>query len=389
MPRTRKQWTFFSIGLIAVIFIIIALVLLPGSQSNPSGTTAINKDEHMQTVKEIGKPRHERPVVAVVALNKATEITDLMIPYGVLKRADLADVAIVAEQTTPIPLYPFSKFGQGPELLKIDPQSSMQEFDKQHPDGADYVIIPALEPRDDKVVVDWINAQHRKGANVISVCAGALTSAATGLLDDRQATTHWAYIDELQKGHPTTQIVRDRRYVSDRGVTSATGISASLPVTVALVEAIAGRPKASQLAEDIGLPYWDARHRSSDFELTWEHKKTFMRNWLSFWRRDTFGVPVENGVDEIALALTADVYSRTGLSKAVTVGDKTIRGKYGLTLHPNTSDTGAVKQMLPVPSPNKPAQTIDRELEQIAAHYDRPTAEIVALTLEYPWNPKP
>jgi len=341
----------------------------------------------MQTIEEMGKPRHERPVIAIVALNEATEVTDLMIPFGVLKRADVADVVIVAERTAPVSLYPFSKVGQGPELFEIDPQASLQTFDEQYPDGADYVVVPALLPRDDKVVADWINAQYHEGANVVSVCAGALTVAAAGLLDDRRATTHWAYINELQKAHPSTQIVRDQRYVSDRGVTTATGISASIPTAVALVEAIAGQPKAKQVAQDLGITHWDTRHRSSEFKLTRERRRTFLRNWISFWHHETLGVPVDEGVDEIALALTVDAYSRTALSKAVTVGSNgdTIRSKHGLTIHPNTTQTAAVKHMLPAPNPNAPAQTIDRALEQITLRYGRPTADFVALAMEYPW----
>jgi putative intracellular protease/amidase len=388
--RTRKQKVLFSAGAAIAMLVVILLVFAPGRQPGFTAAAPINKEEQMQTIKEIGQPRHRRPVVAIVAFNKATEVTDLTIPYSILKRADVADVAVVAQQMTPISLYPFSKLGQGPELFRVDPQATMQSFDKQYPDGADYIVIPALEPRNDKVVVDWINAQHRKGANVVSVCAGALTLAATGLLDGRQATTHWAYVDELKKAHPTTKIVPDHRYVSDKGVTSATGISASIPTAVALVEAIGGQEKASQVAQAIGITYWDARHRSSDFDLTWEHKKTFLRNGFTFWRRDTIGVPIEEGVDEMALALTADAYSRTLLSKAVTIGSKggPVRSKYGLTIYPNTTDTKDVDSLLPAPSSDAPAQTIDKTLKQIAERYGRPTAEIVALTLEYPWTTK-
>ena len=384
----NNLWISISIGAVVAIVAGALVILSPRNQPTPAAATPIDSAEHARTIEGIGRPRHERPVIAIVALNQATEVTDLMIPYGVLKRADIADVSIVAERTTPVSLYPFSKLGQGSELFKIDPQASMEDFDKQHPDGADYVIIPALEPRNNKVVVDWINTQHDKGAHVVSVCAGALTLAATGLLDDRKATTHWAYVDELQKAHPTMQWIPDRRYVSDKGVTTATGISASIPTSVALVEAIAGQPKAKQVAQDLGIAYWDERHRSSAFRLTWEHQKTFLRNWLSPWRKETLGVPVEEGADEIALALTADAYSRTMLSKAVTVGNNdTIHGKYGLAIHPNTTDAATI-QMLPAPDSTKPAQTIDRELERIASRFDRPTAEIVALTLEYPWTAK-
>ena len=126
------------------------------------------------------------------------------------------------------------------------------------------------------------------------------------------------------------QWVQDRPYVADNGIITSTGITATLPVTVALVEAIAGRPKAERVAADLGMANWDTRHRSSAFQLTWQHQKTFLRNWLSFWRWETFGVPVEKGVDEIALALTVDAYSRTALSTVVTVGSsgKAVRSRH-------------------------------------------------------------
>ena len=138
-------------------------------------------------------------------LNEATEVTDFLVPYGVLQRANVADVIAVAERLTPVPLHPFSAFSRGPELLSVEPQSTTRAFDERYPDGADYVVVPAMMPRDNQFVVDWIVAQHRKGAKIFSVCAGSLTLAAADLLDGRRATTHWAYIRELQKAHPTMQ----------------------------------------------------------------------------------------------------------------------------------------------------------------------------------------
>jgi transcriptional regulator GlxA family with amidase domain len=266
----------------------------------------------------------------------------------------------------------------------------MRAFDERYPDGADYVVVPALEPRNDRQVLDWIVAQHRKGAKIFSVCAGSLTLAAAGLLDGRPATTHWAYRDALRKAHPTMQWVPDRRYVAANGISTSTGITASIPVTVALVEAIAGRSKAEQLARTLGLANWDARHRTSAFQLTWEHRKTFLRNWFSFWRHETVGVSVSEGVDEIVLALTADAYSRTASSAVTTLGTsgKGVRSRHGLLIHARTSaSTAAVDHMLPVLRSDTPAATLDRELAQIAARYGLPTAHIVALVVEYPWMP--
>jgi transcriptional regulator GlxA family with amidase domain len=179
----------------------------------------------------------------------------------------VADVTVVAERAAPVRLYPFG-LGLGPELLRIEPQSTTRAFDERYSEGANYVVVPAMQPRNNQFVMDWIIAQHRKGAKIMSICNGSLTVAAAGLLDGRRATAHWNAIRQLQKAHPTMQWVQDRRYVADGSIITATGISASVPVTVALVEAIAGREKAERLAQDLGVASWDARHRSSEFQLT-------------------------------------------------------------------------------------------------------------------------
>jgi putative intracellular protease/amidase len=80
-------------------------------------------------------PRGARPVIAILALNEATEVTDLLIPYGVLRRADVVDVTVIAERAAPVSLHPFSALGRGRELLRIEPQSTTGAFDERYPDG--------------------------------------------------------------------------------------------------------------------------------------------------------------------------------------------------------------------------------------------------------------
>jgi len=381
---------FLILGAAIALSVVVAIVPWRGSNpAPPPAAAAVDDSDHARTIAAMRPPKRARPVIAILALNEATEVTDFLVPYGVLQRANVADVTVVAERAAPVPLHPFSALGRGPELLRIEPQSTTRAFDERYPDGADYVVVPALEPRNNQFVLDWLVAQQRKGAKIFSICTGSLTLAAAGLLDGRRATTHWAYIRDLRKAHPTMQWVQDRRYVADDGIGTSTGITASIPVTVALVEAIAGREKAERLAQDLGVANWDARHRSSAFQLTWEHQKTFLRNWLSIWRRETLGVPVNEAVDEIALGLTVDAYSRTALSTVVTVGSsgEAVRSRHGLMIRPNTSrQIAAVDHMLPPPRSEAPALVIDRELAHIASRFGRPTAAIVALVIEYPWT---
>jgi putative intracellular protease/amidase len=378
------------LGTTTAVTLLVAAVLIVLSPGNPAPfpeAPPIEESEHARTIDALRPSKRKRPVIAIITLNDATEVTDLFVPYGVLSHANVADVTVVAEHADQVRLHPFSALGQGPELLRVEPQSTTRAFDERYPGGADYVVVPALEPRNNQHVLDWIVAQHRKGAKIFSVCAGSLTLAAAGQLDKRPATRHWAYIDALRKAHPTMRWVPDRRYVAADNISTSTGITASIPVTVALVEAIAGRSKAEQLARDLGVPNWDARHRSSAFQLTWEHQKTFLRNWLSFWRRETIGVPVSDGVDEIVLALTADAYSRTALSSVTTIGisGKVVRSRHGLLIHASTSaPAAAVDHMLPALGSDSPAATLDRELAHIASRYGTPTGHIVALVVEYP-----
>src|SRR5690606_11061317 len=181
--------------------------------------------------------------------------------------------------------------------------------------------------------------------------------------------------------------VKRRREVVDHATSTSTGITATIPATIALVEAIAGRAKARELAEELGVSHWDARHDSSAFRLTNEHRKTFVRNWIAFWRRETLGVPVSEGVDEIALGLTVDAWSRTASGTAITIAaGETVRTRHGLRIHPAARRQAAVDRMLPSPSADTPARALDRALADIEARYGRPTAEIVALSMEYPWS---
>ena len=51
-------------------------------------------------------------------------------------------------------------------------------------------------------VLDLLRETVERGARVMSVCSGAFTLGAAGLLDGRDCTTHWRYADELAGAVP-------------------------------------------------------------------------------------------------------------------------------------------------------------------------------------------
>ena len=156
----------------------------PSSGAHQTAAPPIGKEEADALLAALKPPKRRRPLIAIVGINDATEVTDYLMPYGILRRADVADVVPLATEPGPVKLYP---------ALKVEPQATVAEFDAQHPDGADYVIVPAMSRDDDPAVLEWLKSQAAKGAMIIGVCAGAKVVGEAGLLDGKRATTHWYY----------------------------------------------------------------------------------------------------------------------------------------------------------------------------------------------------
>ena len=91
---------------------------------------------------------------------------------------------------------------------------------------------------DDEALLAWIRHQAELGATVVGVCDGVPTLANSGVLAGRRATGHWRTIDRLEREHPESEWVRNRRYIADGNVITTSGVSASIPISMALVEAI-------------------------------------------------------------------------------------------------------------------------------------------------------
>jgi putative intracellular protease/amidase len=322
--------------------------------------------------------KRERPLIAVIGINDATETTDYLMPTDILRRADIADVMMLATGPGPVQLYP---------ALKVKPDATITAFDAAHPDGADYVIVPAMSRDDDPAVLAWLRSQVEKGARIIGICAGAKVVGAAGLLDGRRATTHWYYLGEMLDRSPTIKYVADRRMVADGNVATTTGITASMPMMLTLIEAIAGRPKAEAVARDLGLEQWDARHASAAFKLTRPFAATVLANRIAFWNREELGVRLQPGMDEVSLALVADAWSRTYRSSAYTfaASASAVATANGIRVLPDrvTADLPEDRRVSTFPG-QRPADALDQTLQAITSRYGEATTDVVAMQLEYP-----
>jgi putative intracellular protease/amidase len=372
-------WGLIGIVIVAAGGLGVWLATLPSDVA--ASAPPVPESEMAAILDALQPPRRLRPVVAVIGLNDATETTDYIVPTGILRRADVADVQMLATAPGRVRLYP--------ALDAVEPDATTAGFDAVHPDGADYVIVPAMSRDDDPAVLEWLRQQSVKGAIVISVCAGAKVVGAAGLLDGKRATTHWYYLKDLLRRSPTIHYVADRRFVVDGEVATTAGITASVPMMLTLIEAIAGRHKAEAVARDLGVDLWDVRHASAAFRFSRPFATTALRNALVFWNRDEFGIALEPGIDEVALAHVADAWSRTYRSKAVTFAPSTsaIMTANGIRILPGrVASAWPQERTVSIFPDERPEAALDRNLQAIAERYGRDTARVVAMQLEYPWT---
>ncbi|MBL6275219.1 DJ-1/PfpI family protein [Micromonospora fiedleri] len=128
---------------------------------------------------------------------------------------------------------------------------------------ADTVIVPgvngdatrrrdAIEPE----VIEALRAAYDRGVRVMSICTGAFVLAAAGLLDERRATTHWAYTDRFRELYPKVDLDPEVLFVADGPVLTSAGVAAGIDLCLHVVRTDHGSQVANQSARRCVMPPW-------------------------------------------------------------------------------------------------------------------------------------
>jgi transcriptional regulator GlxA family with amidase domain len=104
--------------------------------------------------------------------------------------------------------------------------------------------VPTLRAMADEALLAWLRTAAAGAELVTSVCTGSLILGAAGLLDGKEATTHWMFRDVLA-GLGATPVAR--RWVEAGRVITAAGVSAGIDLALHLVERLAGRQVATNI----------------------------------------------------------------------------------------------------------------------------------------------
>lgn len=116
---------------------------------------------------------------------------------------------------------------------------------------ADTVVVPAYfdlfspPPRD---VIEALQETADRGARILSVCTGAFALAHAGLLDDRRATTHWAFAAELAGRFPAVDVDAAALYVDEGEVMTSAGLSAGIDLCLHVIRKDCGAAAGERVA---------------------------------------------------------------------------------------------------------------------------------------------
>jgi putative intracellular protease/amidase len=113
------------------------------------------------------------------------------------------------------------------------------------PGGADATARQTV----DAEVLDWIRKIDRTTIYTTSVCTGAWILGAAGLLQDKQATTHWYRAEEMLAKYGAE--FEQKRWVRDGKFWTSAGVTAGLDMALALVDHLYGKDYTQAVMLDL------------------------------------------------------------------------------------------------------------------------------------------
>jgi transcriptional regulator GlxA family with amidase domain len=124
----------------------------------------------------------------------------------------------------------------------VTPRYTLQDCPR-----SDIIVIPGGNVgavAKNKHVSDWLTQASSGAEATLSVCTGAFVLASAGLLDGKEATTHWGAIARLRKQFPKITVRDDRRVVDCGKIVTSAGVSAGIDGALHLVDRLSGRSVA-------------------------------------------------------------------------------------------------------------------------------------------------
>jgi transcriptional regulator GlxA family with amidase domain len=122
----------------------------------------------------------------------------------------------------------------------------------------DIIIIPPLIDLEHKfetntTLLQWLQKQYQNKTTIASVCVGAYILAQAGLLDDKQATSHWVIEKKLKQDFPKIKLMIDKLIVEDGNIITAGGVSAYIDLALYITRKFISKEVSYLCANYLGV----------------------------------------------------------------------------------------------------------------------------------------
>jgi putative intracellular protease/amidase len=364
------------------------------------------------SVAGVTPPPHDpaKPTVVVLVGNHGANVGDALAPYETFAATGAFNLYTVAPERKRVPLL---------GGLDLVPDLSFADLDRRLAGKApDVIAVPQMPDPDgapSASVRTWLARQAGAGATVLGICIGVEVVAAAGLLDGRDATSHWFRLGTLMERYPDVRWHRAIRYVDDGDIVTTGGVLSGIDGTLRVIERMLDSATAAAAAAKVGWRHYSAGAPAPLPRSSFGLRDTVAGVNLAFRPRPTIGVLLTDGVGEIELSSVFGSYTE-GVYAARTVAlgagsTAPVRSRHGLVFVPrgdaftargldrllvpgadaardNRSTLDARARRSPVPDPEyphaRPGFAFDNVLRDMARTVDVPTARFRAKTLEHP-----
>jgi transcriptional regulator GlxA family with amidase domain len=109
----------------------------------------------------------------------------------------------------------------------------------------DLIVIPGILNLEEtlsrgKAVMDWLKESYAAGSQIMAICSGSLFLAATGLLNGRVATTHWAMENHFRQLFPLVKLTPEELLTDDAGLICTGAYDSYLDASIYMINKFVG-----------------------------------------------------------------------------------------------------------------------------------------------------
>ncbi|TDF38658.1 helix-turn-helix domain-containing protein [Alteromonadaceae bacterium M269] len=121
----------------------------------------------------------------------------------------------------------------------------------------DFLVIPSWPTDESKAVPKNIDEEitrfYNDGKRIVSFCSGAFLVAKLGILDGKEATTHWRYAESFKTQFPHVKYVEDVLYTYDGKIGCSAGSSSAIDLGLEVIRNDYGHEIANKVARRMVL----------------------------------------------------------------------------------------------------------------------------------------